>query len=197
MSETINPNPNLSTEVKQFRRPPEVATDSEQAQLLLKAIYDAPPLTENSQIDQQLKGREALENKLYFNTEHFNQIPVELVIRAQDHKSPIQLPMDLVVGAEGFVSWIVGRSGKDSKTISTEGGYQTLPSIDVIKKYADMDPATRPTIPEFFMYIQPNGKVFFVNSNDGSHRLGAAVYNGETSIATESLRVRYLDEDIF
>ncbi len=191
MSET------LSTKVRtpelSVSKPAEVFAQAPEAQTILGRLYNAEPLTDEPEIP--LSGLERLRKKLFLATTNLKNGPPDVIVNASNHEEPIQVPLDLVVDAQGFVSW-EGRGAKVNKTIMTDEGYKTLPSREVIELYASMG-KNAPIIPAFDLFIQLDGKIFLANSNDGSHRLAAAILRGDKSVPTLSLRVRQLDENIF
>lgn len=190
MSETLTPQ-NQSEAVKTV---PEVDTGDIEGQLVLEQLYSSPELVAGHS-DLSLQGHEALQRKLFLNTSGLKGERPDVIVNAADFREPIEVPLDLVVDAQSFMSW-EGRGAKVNKTIMTDEGYSTLPSREVIARYAGMQ-GDAPVIPEFDMFVQPDGKVFLANSNDGSHRLAAAVFNGRKTVPTLSLRVRHIPDLIF
>lgn len=136
-----------------------------------------------------------LKNRLFFNTSH---IPYDSKKEVGEVSSdePIQIPLDLVVYAEGFADWRGRKSGEKSWNIKS--GEKNLDgamsSLDVIKLYAGT-PSKIPQVGFMQMYIQPDKKVFFDNGAGDSHRIAAAILRGEKYIETKFVIVYQLDED--
>lgn len=118
-------------------------------------------------------------------------------IRTSMYEEGIKVPLDLIVCAAGFKSWL-GRAKGHNKRWSIRSGRDYLDgemsSLNVIKIYAGT-PTDLPPVDIMSMYIQPNGKVFFDNVGGDSHRIAAAVLRGDKNIDARMLFVYELNRD--
>lgn len=189
--------------------PVRIKADSELGLAVLAEIKRSPPLTvvghgfsapeldprQNiAHLPDELVQRR-LQKKLFRATDDLKDRPVEAVITATSADQPIEVPLDHVIDAQSFIDWM-GRAPGVKKTRSTNEGYVTESSFDTIRHYASLSTKI-PPISSMEMFVQPDGKVFFNNDDDGSHRLAAAVVKGQESVPAYSLRLRRLQEDIF
>lgn len=189
----------LTLSQEELVKPKVITSDSEEAQKLFNLLASAPDLSGSEEgmvlppilpdTDDEAV-RHYLRRRPFTNTTPLNGNPVDLIITAAKNDEPIQVPVRLIADADGFLSW-EGRNAQ--KTRSTNTGYVTEPSYNVIKHYA-MLPTEAPPIKEMKVYIQPDGKIFFRNIGDGSHRLAAAILKGNSTVPTYSLEVHYLDK---
>jgi hypothetical protein len=174
--------------------------DSPAGRQLIEEISQSPDPVEDAQPAQDLTSRpdeviqDNLRKRFFMGTKNIKQGQPTAVVKSADVTRPINVPTRLLVDAEGFMGW-TGRPPGVKKTISTNEGYQTLNSFDVIKKYAAMD-TSPPPLKEMDMFVQPDGKIFFSSGGDGAHRTGAAVLKGESNIDTYSIRVWPMSENL-
>lgn len=143
--------------------------------------------------------REYLGERTFFETNQARRESSEtrkLVI--DTHKEePLEIPLDLIVNAAGFDSWL-GREGHGSGKQVT-GKYQQqydskIPSLEVIKHYASL-PSELPPVGRIDLYIQPNGVIFGDNNEGDSHRIAAAILRGDTTIKANQVSIRCVDQN--
>lgn len=137
-------------------------------------------LVTSKSVDEYMKSR------LFFETDGITYDTNKIVIEAGTADG-IDVPLDMFVYASGFKSWAVGNTGKPILQESEYGSYDTR-SIDVMKHYAAL-PSVLPPINTVNVYVQPNGKIFADNANGGSHRLGAAILRGDSTVKANEVRV--------
>lgn len=143
--------------------------------------------------------REYLEARTFFDTYQArrNAEDTRSLVIDTDPETPLEIPLDLIVDATGFDSWL-GREGYGSgKNVS--GQYQEqydnqIPSLDVIKHYASL-PSELPPVGTINLYIQPNGVIFGDNNSGDSHRIAAAILRGDTTIKADHVSIRCLDRN--
>ncbi len=181
-------------------QPPIVLTNSPEGREIIDRIQHSPDPIEDSQPVWDLRqsprdeAKNSLQKRFFLSTAQLKLGEPAAVVKSHDAAHPINVPTRLVVDAQSFMSW-AGRGPGVNKTISTDEGYKTLPSLDVMRLYATKN-TTPPPIKEMDMFIQPNGKVFFSSGKDGAHRTGAAILSGRQNIDAYSLRVWPVPEDI-
>lgn len=145
--------------------------------------------------------KEYLESKLFFKTSSIPSSSLQKVgeVYIRYSEEAIKVPLDLIVNAAGFESWL-GRSKKYNKKFHIQSGGKGLSgemkSLDVAKLYAGT-PTPLPPVDIMTMYIQPNQKIFFDNGSGDSHRIAAAILRGDKDIETRCVYVYKLDTDYF
>lgn len=107
-----------------------------------------------------------------------------------DKDYSIQLPLNNIVDADGFVSWEEGR-GHEKMDGST--GDPTASKL-VIESFANK-PTKAPLIPLVHGFIQQNGTILYKVA-DGTHRVAAAKLKGETHVQVQELQLQKIDGDI-
>jgi hypothetical protein len=135
-----------------------------------------------------------LEQRYFLDTQPINRTEKpKIKIKAANSETPIEIPVDLIVGAQGFASW-AGRSEHHLKHLVHDGLSQNVPSLDAIKYFASLD-TPAPPVKDMEMYLQPNGKVFLSNHHDGSHRIAAAILRGDKTLPTYNISIHSLETD--
>jgi 2-polyprenyl-6-methoxyphenol hydroxylase-like FAD-dependent oxidoreductase len=132
-----------------------------------------------------------LKNRVFVQINRERPEP-DLVIDTNEDDEGIMIPLDNVVGAQGFNSW-TGWSVEGAGLKDLEGqpfGIGALSSLNAMKMYAGM-PSELPPVSEMEMYIQPDGMVLFYAGD--AHRTGAAILRGYEHVRAEKLKVYYLD----
>lgn len=106
------------------------------------------------------------------------------------------VPTNVMISAAGFGSWL-GRSsaegylGEGEKSIALPGFLSTESkslSLHAIKAYASY-PEELPPVNQISVYVQPDGIAYAGNESGDSHRIGAAILRGESTIRATGLRV--------
>lgn len=122
----------------------------------------------------------------------------KIQIEAAD--DPVDIPLDMLVNAEGFDSW-EGRDGQRGAEKRVQSQYSSFynaksKSLDVIKHYASL-PTEIPPVSTISLFVQPNGVIFGDNDMGDSHRIAAALLRGDETIKANSVVIRAVDRDIF
>lgn len=89
-------------------------------------------------------------------------------------EEPIDVPLDFIKGAVGFVSWEEGRG--NARFESDRGG-----SVQMMKDYASRSTPMPANESGLMVYLMPDERIFGVAQN--SHRTGAAKMRGDATIA--------------
>lgn len=136
-----------------------------------------------------------LGKKLFFDTEQIDCESMDKVAETNnyDNEKPLQIPVDLIVNAAGFESWM-GREVSSNKTWKSPYGYGEAKSFEIIKHYAGL-PTELPPVGTVQMYVQPNGKIFFDNNSGDSHRIAAAILRGKKYIEATNVIIYKLSKN--
>lgn len=111
----------------------------------------------------------------------------------------IEVPLDIMVGAQSFDSWKGYDGGSGGKRISgkyAEHYDRQVSSYDAIKHYASL-PSDLPPINTVELFIQPDGQIFGDNGSGDSHRLAAAILRGDEKIKALNVTITPIDKNIF
>jgi hypothetical protein len=137
--------------------------------------------------------RDYLNNRKFIDIAH-NQVESGSVVIKGEKDSPLEVPLNLLVGAAGFDSW-TGRDSRYGKDWSSKYGAGNMKSLDVIKHYAGLSSEV-PAVGEIRVFIQPNGIVLCDNGAGDSHRIAAAILQGQEFIKADSLEFVRLKENL-
>lgn len=193
----------------------ELSPQSPEAQTVFKLLETAPKLQDIDTSAAPFKDYEQntsdtwkyvsedeisdyLSKRIFKNTHGMSSLgaePNKLSIRANKDES-FDIPLDLVVHAQGFDSWM-GRFGSGKRITGPYGKYYdgNQRSIDTIKHYASL-PSELPPVSEIRVFMQPDGKLFCDNGSGDSHRIAAAMLRGDTTIKAERVTVQRLATNI-
>lgn len=193
----------------------ELAPNSPEAEEVFQLLETAPKLQDTDKDSAPFKDYAAntgeswkyvsegeitdyLGQRIFKNTERIYDKRADknvLSIRAEKDE-PFDIPLDLVVYAQGFDSW-KGRHGSGKHTSGPYGdlyeGNQR--SLDTIKHYASL-PSELPPVDEMRIFIQPDGKIFCDNGSGDSHRIAAAILRGDSTVKAERVSVARLKQNL-
>jgi hypothetical protein len=137
--------------------------------------------------------RSFLSAKAFLDVSRYGNKTRSVTVEAKKD-SPLEVPSDSIVYAEGFTSW-QGQGEGRRRNANSEYGNEEMSSLDVIKHYAGL-PTEIPPVGEIRAYIQPDGTVFCDNESGDSHRIAAALLRGQATVKAEKITFIPLDKNV-
>jgi hypothetical protein len=138
--------------------------------------------------------KDFLSERRFMHTDHLAFNRRSIMVRAADRNKPFRIPLNNIVYAQGFDSWL-GRGSRGNKGWSSQYGAGTMNSLTVIKHYAGLSTEI-PPVEHIRLFVQPDGQIFGDNGSGDSHRIGAAILRGQGEIEAERVTFIPLDSNV-